>query len=152
MPHPGRKNYVFQNTLMTSHECGATLSVLRISTAFQGTKRNDNLVAIFNLWCWKNIDTQKRVLSWIGIKVSTQVLKNTRIYGAALSVNFVSFSQLTNDVHERKKYIICTCFRGSFSLKRNKYCSTLKLSIESSLIHLMKYLFAFKQICIHTSF
>lgn len=25
MPHPGCKNYVLQNTLMTSHECGAAL-------------------------------------------------------------------------------------------------------------------------------
>ena len=25
MPHPGWKIYVFQNTLMTSHECGASL-------------------------------------------------------------------------------------------------------------------------------
>ena len=27
MPHLGWKIYVFQNTLMTSHECGATLIV-----------------------------------------------------------------------------------------------------------------------------
>ena len=26
-PHPGWKIYIFQNTLMTSHECGATLNV-----------------------------------------------------------------------------------------------------------------------------
>ena len=31
MPHPGWKIYVFQNTLMTSHECGATLREKRVT-------------------------------------------------------------------------------------------------------------------------
>ena len=35
MPYPGWKNYVFQNTLMTSHKCGATLKCLKISKKLQ---------------------------------------------------------------------------------------------------------------------
>ena len=36
MPHPGWKIYIFQNTLMTSHECGATLT--RHPSPFQEEK------------------------------------------------------------------------------------------------------------------
>ena len=97
------------------------------NTDFQCTKRNDNLIAIFNLWCWKNIDTPKLVLSWIGIKVTTQVLYNTRIYEPALAVNFVFFSQLHKWCPWKKKIRNMYLFSGVFFFETQQILFNIKV-------------------------
>ena len=57
MPHPGWKIYVFQNTLMTSHKCGATLN-------WKVSQYKHNYITFYNI---KNPNHASICTNWVKI-------------------------------------------------------------------------------------